>query len=505
LKKTRRGRAPEVQPGEARRAFRMLAALLAGALAMSLEIAAARLLAPYLGSSLQVWGALISVILGAMALGYALGGRVADRSAGDAPLFGAILASGVCQTGALFLAHPLLRRLAQWPDVAATLAGIVGLFALPTLLLAAVGPCVIRLSVRERVGSTAGAVNALGAIGSIAGVLLTSFVLLPQAGTRATLQVLAAVSLVLGAVGLMPRRGATGGLAALALLAAPDREWPPRTVWTGESIYHVVQVVQLGALRGLVLDQETSLHSAIDSAGGRTGGYWDDFALGPLLSSGHRVLVLGMGGGASIAAVRAADPQAIIDAVEIDPLVVRVAAEQFGVEAGPRLTIHTRDARRFLAASGDAYDVIQFDLFRGGPDIPSHLATVEFFELVRAHLRPGGVLMVNAFDLAPEHPLLASVAATLARTFPSVFVRSRRGMNHLLLAFAATRSLSEVRAALEAAPSAIADVAREAAAELRPPSYGPATAVLTDDRAPVEELTSRMMQAARAARTLPLR
>ena len=213
----------------------------------------------------------------------------------------------------------------------------------------------------------------------------------------------------------------------------------------------------------------------------------------------------GMGGGASIAAVRAADPQAIIDAVEIDPLVVRVAAEQFGVEAGPRLTIHTRDARRFLAASTDAYDVIQFDLFRGGPDIPSHLATVEFFELVRAHLRPGGVLMVNAFDLAPEHPLLASVAATLARTFPSVFVRSRRGMNHLLLAFAATRSLSEVRAALDAAPPAIADVAREAAAELRLPTYGPATAVLTDDRAPVEELTSRMMQAARAAGALPLR
>jgi hypothetical protein len=494
--------AAEGPAGSARRYFRLCAALLAGALAMSLEIAAARLLAPYLGSSLQVWGALISVILGAMALGYAIGGWVADRSVGDGPLFGAILASGVCQSAALFVAHPLLRWLAHWPDVAATLAGILGLFALPTLFLAAVGPCVIRLSAREHVGTTAGAVNALGAIGSIAGVLLTSFVLLPQAGTRATLQGLAAVSLGLGALGLLPRRGSFGGLAALALLAAPEREWPARTVWTGESIYHVVQVVELGRLRGLVLDEEISLHTAVDMAGGRTNGYWDDFAVGPLLSSGHRALVLGMGGGASIRALRAADPHADIDAVEIDPVVVKIAAWQFGIEPGPLLRIHTRDARRFLAASSDAYDVVQSDLFRGGPDIPSHLATVEFYELARGRMRPGGVLMVNVFDVAPGRPLLSAVAATLARVFPSVLFRTRNEMNHMLLAFGEARSLSEVRAALQAAPPPVSDIALDVSRGLREPSYGADAIVLTDDRAPVEQLTSRMMQAGRLAGTI---
>ena len=139
---------------------------------MSLEIAAARLLAPYLGSSLQVWGALISVILGAMALGYAIGGRVADRSPGDGPMFGAILASGVSQLGALFLAHPLLRWLAPWSEVESALVAIVVLFGLPTLLLAAVAPCAIRLSAGNAVGVTAGRICALGAIGSIGGVRL---------------------------------------------------------------------------------------------------------------------------------------------------------------------------------------------------------------------------------------------------------------------------------------------------------------------------------------------
>jgi predicted membrane-bound spermidine synthase len=472
---------------------------------MSLEIAAARLLAPYLGSSIQVWGSLISVLLAAMALGYAFGGWVADRSPGDGPMFGAIMASGVYQGGVLYLAHPLLRRLAPWPETDATLAAILVLFALPTSLLACVGPCVIRLTAHKSVGTTAGAVYALGTVGSIAGVLLTSFVLLPRAGTRATQQALAGLSLLLGAVGLLPRRGAVVGLVAAALPLAPEREWPAGTVFWAESLYHVVQVVELGSLRGLVLDQERSLHTAVDLRGGRARGYWDDFAVGPLLARGHRMLVLGMGGGASIRAVRWADPEAVIDAVEIDPTVVRVAAERFGIEPGPDLRVHVGDARRFLAASGEGYDVIQMDLYRGGPEIPSHLTTLEFYELARSRLNRGGVLMVNVFDIAPGHPLLGSVASTLSRAFAGVFVRSHRGTNHMVLAFDEPRSPSEVRAALERAPLPVSEIAREVAREVRPLSPEGGALVLTDDRAPVERLTRRMMEAARQAGVLPSR
>jgi predicted membrane-bound spermidine synthase len=495
--------APAVESPPARRVLWLAAALLAGGIAMSLEIAAARLLAPYLGSSLQVWGSLISVILAAMALGYAIGGRVADRRPGDVFLFGAIAASGLYQTLAVFLAHPLLRRLAPWPETEAALAAIVVLFAAPTLLLAAVGPCVIRLSATDGVATTAGAVFALGTIGSIAGVLLTSFVLLPHAGTRATLQGLAALSLTLGAIGLLPRRAAVVGLAIAALPFAPERAWPAGTVWAAESIYHVVQVVERGPLRGLVLDQAQSLHTAVDRDGGRTHGYWDDFAVGPILARGHRVLVLGMGGGASVHAVRLADPRAVIDAVEIDPVVVQAAVTRFGIEPGPELRVHQADARRFLAASRESYDVIQMDLFRGGPEIPSHLATGEFYALARGRLNPGGVLMVNVFDIGPAHRLLASTTASLSSSFPSMFVRSRGQMNHTVLAFAEPRGLAEVRRDLDGAPSAVSDVAREISRELRPVSPDSGGIVLTDDRAPVEELTRQMMAAARTAGLLP--
>jgi len=318
-----------------------------------------------------------------------------------------------------------------------------------------------------------------------------------------TQQALAALSLALGAIGLVPRREAIVVLAVLALPFAPERAWPARTVWAAESIYHVVQVVQLGPLRGLVLDQEQSLHTALDPKGGRAHGYWDDFAVGSLLARGHRVLVLGMGGGASVQAVRSADPQAMIDAVEIDPLVVRVAAEQFGIVAGPDLRINVGDARRFLAASHESYDVIQMDLFRGGPDIPSHLATLEFYELARSRLNPGGVLMVNVFDLAPSHPLLASVATTLSYAFSGVYVRSLKEMNHIIIAFDERRSLAQVQASLAAAPAQVSEIAREFTQSLRQLSPDSGSQVLTDDRAPVEGLTRRMMAEARSAGLLP--
>jgi len=169
-----------------------------------------------------VWGCLISVILAAMALGYALGGRAADRSTGDAVVFGAILAAGLCEVAALLAGHPLLRSLRDWPETPAALAAVAVLFGPPTMLLASAAPGIVRLAARGGIGSAAGLVSALGAAGSIGGVLVTSFVLLPHFGTRATLQGLAAVTLALGVVGLLPRRsaGVAGGVAALAVLGA---------------------------------------------------------------------------------------------------------------------------------------------------------------------------------------------------------------------------------------------------------------------------------------------
>jgi len=139
--------------------------------------------------------------------------------------------------------------------------------------------------------------------------------------------------------------------------------------------------------------------------------------------------------------------------------------------------------------------VVQVDLYQGGPYIPFYLITAEFFGEARARITDDGLLMVNIYDTSASRELLMSAGATIRQAFPSVQVISRPDGNHVVLAFAQEVSVAGVQERLRGVKSETAfhDVAQHAAAilaELRPP---PGTLVFTDDRAPVEEMTRRML------------
>src|SRR5262249_10843204 len=158
--------------------------------------------------------------------------------------------------------------------------------------------------------------------------------------------------------------------------AAPGEVWPRGTVWVGESAYNLVRVEDRASHRLLVLNDERSVHTIREDVTGWTGRYYDEFALAPLMVGGRRVLVLGMGAGGSIRATRMTAPDSEIDAVEVDPTVVDVAARFFDVRGDRRLRIHVADARPWLARDQGRYDLIYIDLYQGGPYVPFYLATV---------------------------------------------------------------------------------------------------------------------------------
>src|SRR3990172_4071813 len=190
---------------------------------MGLEIVGSRVLAPYFGSSVYVWGSLISIFLAALSLGYYLGGRAADRW----PRAG-VLASSISLAGVLILALPLIFRpvleaFSAWdlgPRLSPLLASIV-LFVLPSILMGATSPFAIKLAATDlaTVGNTAGLLYAISTAGSIAGTLLTAFVLIPAMGVRAILYTLGVSLIVLSA--LMARQAARviRTAASVALLA----------------------------------------------------------------------------------------------------------------------------------------------------------------------------------------------------------------------------------------------------------------------------------------------
>lgn len=108
----------------------------------------------------------------------------------------------------------------------------------------------------------------------------------------------------------------------------------------------------------------------------------------------ERLLVIGLGGGAFPRFVAAHYPQVAIDAVEIDPVVARVAREYFGLETSDRLRVHVMDAVEYVQQQQARYDYVLLDAY-GADDLPAALTSSIFLGRVRDQLRRGGVLAVN--------------------------------------------------------------------------------------------------------------
>jgi len=127
----------------------------------------------------------------------------------------------------------------------------------------------------------------------------------------------------------------------------------------------------------------------------------------------RRVLMVGLGGGTFTTLVHRALPDATIDAVEIDPLVVEAAREHFGLREDARYQVHIADAVEWMARGADTYDFVLLDAY-AGEEIPAALGTEAFFRAVGRRLAPGGVVAINIAEMQAE-------GAAVARTFSTVF------------------------------------------------------------------------------------
>ena len=476
----------------------VLTVTLTGAAIMGLELVAFRLYAPYFGYSVYVWGSMISVVMLALAGGYALGGFVADRSHSDHSLYALIMGSAVYQLAIVLVVHPILLALWQKGEFAGPVVATLVIYALPMMALAGTAPFVIRMVSREGyVGSAAGMVYAISTAGGIAGTLLTSFWLLPLFGAMSTLRIICGVCFAVGISGLGPRF-------LISWVSVPALFWLfllPKPVllegemWRAESPYNVLRVMRNENLVWLVLNDARYFHTICNLKGVWTGYFHDFFAMGPLLVPGRSLLVLGMGGGGTIATTRAVAPDIQVDGVEIDPKVVEAGVLFFGLKPNNNLRVHVVDARRWLQWDRKRYGIVHVDLYYGGPYTPFYVATVEFYRLVREHVDDDGIVMLNLFDRSKDLELLHCTAATLRQVFPSVMVVQREDGSNIVMAFPRERSAATVRAQLQAVqgPEALRRIAQYAAqnvVEVVPPAGTP---VFTDDWAPVEEMTRRML------------
>jgi spermidine synthase len=475
--------------------------LAAGFGATSTEICASRLLAPYFGASTVVWANVIGLILAALSIGYWLGGRIADRHPQPHVLGRLVLAGAALIAVIPFVAQPLLDLTARGlNDVSAgavvgSFIGSLLLFLPPVVLLGTAAPFAVRLAVTDVAiaGTVAGRLYALSTIGSIFGVFVPAIITIEAFGTQRTL-VATAVVVALGGSLLLGRRWVVAPVALAAVLAVPVGIVKPVAglLYEKDSQYQFVQVVQKGPVRDLYLNEGIAVHSEWRRNTVLTGDEWDMFlTVPPLLGRRVRsVAILGNAGGTTARAFGVFYPSARIDGVELDPVVTAAARRYMGLGRIRRLHVVTADARPFLQRTHDRFDLILVDAYRQ-PYVPFYLATQQFFRLVRSRLRPGGIVALNVATVPGDHRLAEGIAGTLRTEFPQVLTWQALQLNQLVLGFDRPISRARLRAAVARTPSRIRVLTRLLAEHAR--VAAPSAQPWTDDRAPVEWVTDRMI------------
>jgi spermidine synthase len=295
------------------------------------------------------------------------------------------------------------------------------------------------------------------------------------------------VSLALPARLIEARRWA--GVGAIAAALALLYPWPPtlpaHVIYRGESIHNIIEVHDHPNVRALYLNYTTGVQTLEVKGEVLTGEYFDLFLVGPHLNGGRKVLMLGAAGGVAMKQIAAVYRDAEITGVDLDPEVLRIAREYFGLKDHPRIKLVADDARWFLARTSERYDVIAVDLYVTGT-IPFFTATTEFFALARERLTENGVLLINILSRRRGEARIAPFVRTLAAVFPSVYAASFG--NYLLIATRRPTDYAAVKARLEAEPADpnLANVLTRIRPTFRPARAEGAGRPFTDDRNDVE-------------------
>ncbi len=489
----------------------------AGMSVMAVELGASRLLAPYFSSSQIVWTIIIGTIMIAMALGNVYGGRAADRDPDPDRLYRRILLAAVwialIPAVGKYVIIGITALLIFTIDtnllIVAAFAACMAIFVFPLFLLGTVTPSLAKYTM-DSLGDSGRVVGMLGAantIGSIIGTFVPTFVTIPAVGTSVTFLIFAAILLALGALYFLSAGTGRGRVAACAALLAvccvlgADNSfafWETDLTVEDESIYNYLRVYEQGDTVALSTNVLFGVQSVYQKSGGLTGLYYD-YAMAAPYMAGLReaerpldVLILGMGTGTYATQCRRYFGEMNVEGVEIDEKITALARDYF--ELPDDVTVHTYDGRAFLQAldAERQYDVIMVDAFQD-ITIPFQMASEEFFTLVRAHLRDGGVMVVNMnMRGQSEGSINDWLSDTIAAVFDQVYTVDVTGSTNREL-FAGDHDLLQPLddGLLRETDVALVELMGRVRAGLT--RYEPGERVMTDDRAPVELLSMRAM------------
>lgn len=387
-----------------RRVRLQLISFITGFALLAYELAAARILAPSIGSSTYVWTGVIGVIIAALSLGFFAGGILADRrnKAGDVAWLLLLAAGMVALT--LLSYETVLREIVQ-TTVDSRIQSVVAafiLFAPASFFIGTTGPYLAKLNVHKltSTGQSIAALDMFNALGGICGTFVTGFILFGYIGSHQAIG-LVSVLLVVASWLVAPRlrslsRSLASAVVVLMALTPAAYASGVTVIDTASSHYRVVTGLYddrpvVGLMTG-----PGGVQSAVYQNGTSDPVFWYAQQMTRLAIERQPRSVLVLGGGAFTMPQYLSDqlPDAQIDVVEIDPELASISKQYFQYKQPSNVHATFTDARTFVNQSTKTYDVILVDVY-GDATIPFSLMTKEYGKAVAARLNPDGLLVAN--------------------------------------------------------------------------------------------------------------
>ena len=489
----------------------------AGMSVMAVELGASRLLAPYFSSSQIVWTIIIGTIMIAMALGNIYGGRSADKSPDPDRLYIRILVAAVWLAAIPVLGKYVIvgisgvmifavnSNLLIWAAFAACMI----IFVFPLFLLGTVTPSLVKYTVDslDSSGRTVGLLNAFNTIGSIIGTFVPTFITIPSVGTSATFLIFSGILLLLAAVYFVSAKRKLVQVAVAVAIAvvccffgavSSFAFWQEDIEYEGESVYNYLQVTEDDDEVILSTNVLFGVQSMLVKSGGLTGMYYDIAMAAPYMAGVREresldVLILGMGTGTYATQCSRYFDNLNFEGVEIDEKIIALSRKYFELPESVHVELY--DGRAYLNAVDKTYDIIMVDAYQD-ITIPFQMSTVEFFTLVKNHLNDGGVMVMNMnMKTGGNGGINDYLCDTVSAVFEEVYtVDVERSSNVELFASQNPDILSVMteNIGLERDPR-LNSLMTSTAERLE--KYSAGDKIMTDDRAPVELLGMRAIDA----------
>ena len=490
--------------------FLYLTEFFAGMSVMAVELGASRLLAPYFSSSQIVWTIVIGTIMIAMALGNIYGGKSADKSPNPDKLYGRILIAAIWialipvvgKYIILGISAVLIFTVSNNFLIIAAFAACMVIFVFPLFLLGTVTPSLVKYSMDslDDNGKTVGTLGAFNTIGSIIGTFVPTFVTIPAVGTSISFLIFAGILILLSAIYFLRQRTCRKKVAVSSLIfvlccgfgySDSFAFWQKDLTYEGESIYNYLQVSETDQKVVFSTNVLFGVQSLYMKDGGLTGMYYDYAMAAPLMVPDKPVedmdvLILGMGTGTYATQCRKYFGNMQIEGVEIDEKIIDLSREYFSLPEDVEVT--TYDGRAFLNAVDETYDVIMVDAYQD-ITIPFQMSSVEFFTLVRDHLKEDGVMVVNMnMHGNQEGDINQYLADTIAHVFDHVYTIDVKGTTNRELFASKRADMIDVLSdnAKDLTDADLRNLMQQVA--YNSSAYEAGNYCMTDDKAPVELL-----------------